>query len=135
MSDWWNKKLKGEPVPKTQAMPPTSLRFDTVPRPQQTAPQPQQPQQQVTAQNQNLLDPNRAPNEQITMGDAIKLWKGGEAHRREGNLRCPDCGSQHVFSRTARGSNTMINGAAPAPRCFECGWNGKFSQAEQVNWA
>lgn len=132
MSDWWSKKLKGEPVNTQPRTLPTGLRINTVPQ----NPQPQQTQQAqvVTANNQNVLDPSRAPTEQISMSDAIRLWKGGEAHRKEGDMRCPECGSQHVFKRVGRGANTSINGAAPAPRCFECGWNGKFSQADQGNW-
>ena len=134
MSDWWNKKLKGESTSTPQRSLPTSgFRINTVPQTQQT--QQTQHAQTVSAHNQSVLDPNRAPTEQISMSDAIRLWKGGEAHRKEGDMRCPECGSHHVFKRVGRGSNTSINGAAPAPRCFECGWNGKFSQADQGNWA
>lgn len=130
MSDWWSKKLKGEQASTPQRSLPTSgFRINTVPQTQQ----PQQVQD-VTAHNQPVLDPNRSPTEQISMSDAIRLWKGGEAHRKEGDMRCPECGSNHVFKRVGRGANTSINGAAPAPRCFECGWNGKFSQADQGNW-
>lgn len=128
MSDWWSKKIAGESVApsRTTNTPPTApaIRIPAQARPVQ------QPQGQQT-----VLDPNRAPNEQLTMGEAIKLWKGGEAMRKEGDMRCPECGSQHVFSRVGRGLNTMINGAAPAPRCYECGWNGRFSQADQSNWS
>lgn len=134
MSDWWSKKLAGEnPAPqRTYATPPTAppMRIP-MPAPQQQ-PQPQAtPQQQ--AQSQNVLDPDRAPNEQITMGEALRLWKGGEAMKKEGNLTCPECGGIYVFSRTGRGANSMINGASPAPRCYECGWNGMYTQAVQGN--
>jgi len=126
MSDWWSKKIAGDkPTPaRTYTTPPTSpaLQFPVT----------QQPQQQV--QNQNVLDPERGATEQINMGDAIRLWKGGEAARKEGNSTCPECGSIYVFSRTGRGANSMINGAQPAPRCYACGWNGRFSQGEQSNW-
>ena len=128
MSDWWSKKLAGEnPTPqRTYATPPTTapLRIPT------QAPQ-AQPQPQQTADNQRLLDPNRGPQDQITMGEALRLWKGGEAMRKEGNSTCPECGSIYVFSRTGRGAGTLINGAAPAPRCYECGWNGLYDQAVQ----
>lgn len=128
MSDWWSKKISGEsPAPQRSSVPPVTpaLRFP-VPAQQQ----PVQPHGHDT----NVLDPNRAPTEQISMGEAIRLWKGGEAHRKEGNMICPECGSKNVFGRVTRGGNTMINGAAPAPRCFECGWNGKYSQADQSSW-
>lgn len=128
MSDWWSKKIAGDkPTPaRTYTTPPTSpaLQF----------PATQQVQPQQHSHNQEVLDPSRAPTEQISMGEALRLWKGGEATRKEGNATCPDCGSIYVFSRVGRGSNSMINGAQPAPRCYACGWNGKFSQGEQSNW-
>lgn len=131
MSDWWAKKIAGErPTPeRTYTTPPTTpaLRFPT---PQA---QPHRPLQE--GERQAVLDPQRQPTEQIGMGDAIRLWKGGEAARKEGNMSCPECGSKNVFSRVGRGSNSMINGAQPAPRCFECGWNGKYGQADQSSWS
>lgn len=128
MSDWWSRKIAGDTAPaqRKPATPPTAPAI-RIPA--------QAPVRQQTVHNQDVLDPTKAPTEQINMGDAIKLWKGGEAMRKEGDMRCPECGSQHVFSRTGRGSNTMINGASPAPRCYECGWNGKYSQADQASWS
>lgn len=127
MSDWWSKKIAGEKPtpPRTFATPPTSptLQFPA-----------SQPQQQTQQGTQEVLDPNRAPTDQLNMSDAIRLWKGGEAARKEGNSTCPECGSIYVFSRVGRGSNSMINGAQPAPRCYACGWNGRFSQGEGSNW-
>jgi DNA-directed RNA polymerase subunit RPC12/RpoP len=121
-NDWWSKKLAGEkPTPRTYTPPTTtSVQIGS----QQHTPQPQG--------NQRVLDENASPTSQIPMGAAIRMWKGGEAHRKEGNMTCPECGSRNVFSR--RGSGTTINGHAPAPRCYECGWNGKYSQGNQVNW-
>ena len=118
MSDWWEKKLKGE-KPTPQPIYPNPVTYSN--RPVQTI-------ETQTVQH------NLPPNTQLTTGQAIRMWKGGEAHQREGNMRCPECGSRNVFSRVGKGSNSMVNGAAPAPRCFECGWNGKFSQADQSNW-
>lgn len=132
MTDWWSKKLTGQqPTPqRTYTTPPTSppLRIP-MPAPQQE----QSPLQQAQQGNQNLLDPSRAPTDNITMGEALRLWKGGEAMRKEGNMTCPECGSIYVFSRTGKGANSTINGASPAPRCYECGWNGMYSQATQGN--
>jgi hypothetical protein len=134
MSDWWSKKLVGDtPTPqRTYQTPPTAppIRF-----PAQSPQQYQQPADtpQDDAMNQRVLDPNRAPTDNVTMGEALRLWKGGEAMKKEGNMTCPDCGSIYVFSRTGRGANSMINGAHPAPRCYECGWNGMYSQAIHGN--
>lgn len=123
MTDWWSKKLNGQQ--------PTPQRIYTTPpvSPPTQIPQPTPMQAPQNMGNQSLLDPSRAPNEQITMGEALRLWKGGEAMRKEGNMTCPDCGSIYVFSRTGRGAGTMINGVPPAPRCYECGWNGLYDQA------
>lgn len=122
MSDWWTKKLAGEkPSPEPMQMVPAQYSNRPVP-----------PQEQPA---QRVLNEQASPTAQIGMGVAIRSWKGGEAHQREGGNRCPSCGSANVFSRTGRGSNSMINGAAPAPHCFECGWNGKYEQASQSLWA
>ena len=129
-SDWWSKKLTNQPTQQTTrpSLPPVQapIRF-----PVQV---PAQPQQQPVQQagNQRVLDPNRAPTDNISMGDAIRLWKGGEAARREGESSCPSCGSHLVFARSKGG---MVGGKSPAPRCFECGWNGLYDQGEQSNWA
>lgn len=127
MNDWWSKKLTGQqPTPqRTYQTPPVSPPM-TIPM---QAPQQQTPVHQQSGR-QDLLDPSRAPTDNITMGEALRLWQGGEAMRKEGNMTCPDCGSIYVFSRTGRGHNTMVNGASPAPRCYECGWNGMYDQAQ-----
>ena len=130
-NDWWSRRLTNSPQPTRpapQSTPPSTppLRFPVqVP----TTPQPaQQSRQQV-------LDEQRAPTDQINMSDAIRLWKGGEAMRKEGNMSCPECGSHNVFGRSTRASNTTVGGKSPAPRCFECGWNGLYNQAIEGSWA
>jgi hypothetical protein len=134
MSDWWSRKLaETNPQPERQysSVPPTTppIRMPvSVPAAAPASPQ------QVARSNGRLLDENRAPTDQISMGEALRLWKGGEAMRREGNSSCPSCGSNLVFSRVGRGG-TMVNGSQPAPRCFECGWNGMYDQGEQSSWA
>lgn len=131
MSDWWSRRLSDSPqrpAQRPEASPPVTPPTRWGIQVPAQAP-PVQPQ---VAGNQRVLDENRAPTENITMGEALRLWKGGEAARREGGMTCPACGSRHVFSR-AKG--TMVNGATPAPRCFECGWNGIYEQGEQSSWA
>lgn len=130
MSDWWSKQLSGNAPAPVQSTPPvtppmrTAIRIPAVVANPTVQVQPQQPQ------HQHVLDSSRGPQDQISMGDAIRMWKGGEAHRKENNS-CPECGSNLVFSRS---KGTMINGASPAPRCYECGWNGRYSQGEQASW-
>lgn len=133
-SDWWARRISGNPpAPRTQpsSIPPTSppLRFPV----QQQQPVYQQHSQ--TVGNQRLLDESQPADAHIDMGSAIRMWKGGEAMRKQGDLRCPECGSANVFHRVAKGGNTTINGKAPAPRCFECGWNGIYDQGLETNWA
>jgi len=121
MSDWWSKKLAGEKpsTPKFNT-PPTNvpMRFPA----------------SVTAAAQPTTQ--GAPQEAETLSEYLRMstTKGGEAARKE-NLSCPDCGSPYVFSRTGRGQSTMVNGASPAPRCYECGWNGMYAQADQGKWS
>jgi len=135
MSDWWSRQLSNPqqrtaPRQESYSSPPITppVRFGSIQIPVQHQPQPQQPQQRV-------LDENRAPTENVSMGDAIRLWKGGEAAKKQPDMYCPECGSQNIFVRTAKGGNTMISGSNPAPRCFECGWNGIYDQGSQSSWA
>ena len=124
MSDWWSKKLSGEkPTVPRPSLPPTQvpMRFPA----------------SVTAQaqpQQGYVNSDEPEPENLTQFLKSNKTKGGEATRKE-TMTCPDCGSPYVFSRTGRGANTMINGAHPAPRCYECGWNGLYDQASQTNWS
>lgn len=121
-SDWWSRKLNNQPAPARPPLPPVQvpLRFP----PQERSSLPQQ------SPNSRLLDPSRGATDQITMGEAIGLWRGGEAMKTEGSLSCPSCGSHLVFTR----GKGRINGAQPAPRCFECGYNGMYEQGDSSNW-
>lgn len=121
MTDWWTRRLGNQPTPPPRNTPPATppvrnaIRFPEVPREQ-----PQVEEQPIMADS----------NGQIDMGTAIRMWKGGEAQRRE-RMECPECGGGMVFSR-AKG--TAVNGHPPAPRCYTCGWNGKYTQADQASW-
>lgn len=125
MTDWWSRRLAGD----QPARPTHSPSLPPVTPPMHNAIRiPTQPQQQPQQNNMKVLDPNRAENENVPMGDAIRLWKGSRAVQRE-TMTCPDCGSDHVFSRTNGGTSMP-----PAPVCYTCGWNGKYSQGDQANW-
>lgn len=122
-SSWWAKKLNNEPARYSLTIPaqaPSPVR--------QTV-----PQQQSTG----TIDPQRPANAEITMGEAMRIWKGGEAHRKEGHLACPSCGSTTgytAYSGMAAGS-VRVNGQTPRPHCFECGYNGSFAQGLESSWA
>lgn len=125
MSDWWSKKLAGEkPTPERQRFthPVTSVPINTIPT-QQAAPI----QQGVMPQQEE------APE---SFSEALRrgVTKGGEATRREVST-CPACGGSYVFSRTKSGGGTLVGGAAPAPRCYTCGWNGLYEQGDESSWA
>ena len=130
-SDWWSRKLSGNQPPspptRSSSLPPSSA-------PVRIGQQLQFPRTQAPEHSERLLDDQRPATQEINMGDAIRLWRGGEAARKEGNMYCPECGSQHVFSRTGKGANTTIQGKAPAPRCFECGWTGLYTQGVETTW-
>lgn len=119
MNDWWTKKLAGEKpsTPRTfQHHPASSI--------------PVSPVTQSTPSQQVVHHQDVEP-ENLSQALRMGITKGGEGTRRDGNLTCPSCGGHYVFSR-AKG--TMVNGATPAPRCYECGWNGLYDQGEQGNW-
>lgn len=121
MSDWWSKKLAGEnPAPARPNLPPVTspIQFPQTTTHVNTS---QQPVAQTPAES---LPPD------ATLSDYLRsnATKGGKAARNE-TATCPDCGGHYLFSRGASG------GMNPAPRCYECGWNGMYSQADQSTWS
>jgi predicted RNA-binding Zn-ribbon protein involved in translation (DUF1610 family) len=60
---------------------------------------------------------------------AAAHWKGGQAHRVD-TQPCPQCGSGQFFSR----SQDARRGPAPAPHCYNCGFNGLFDQGDPTTW-
>jgi hypothetical protein len=142
-ASWWAKKLGNTQPQYGIKLPPVQSPAQQVQQPQ-PAPQ-QQPVPQPTmegvplqqGERQQLLDPNRDSNAEVNMGDAMRLWRGGEAHRTEGNMACPACGSRTgytAYSGMGAGA-ARVNGQQPRPHCFECGYNGSFSQGLESNWA
>ena len=139
-ASWWaNKLANNQPQVGGIRLPPVQPVPQQRPAPQQQ-PAPQPVQQGVPLQQgerQDTLDPNRDPNAEVSMGEALRLWRGGEAHRAEGNMACPACGSKTgytAYSGMSAGT-VRVNGQQPRPHCFECGYNGSFSQGMESNWA
>lgn len=121
MSDWWTKKLSGEkPTPPRPSFTPPVNPVPTHITPQHVT-QTQQVQPQQSAES---------------LSDALRmgLTNGGEATRRD-TMSCPACGGNYLFSRTTMGGGTTQNGHSPAPRCYTCGWNGRYEQGDQSKWA
>lgn len=142
-ASWWANKLgQQQPQPRGITVPPVQ---PTQPQPvQQTVQQQQQvvqpdmsgvPVQQ--GERQDTLDPNRERNAEVTMGEAMRLWRGGEAHRTEGNMACPSCGSTTGYTAYSGmgASGARVNGQQPRPHCFECGYNGSYAQGMESNWS
>jgi len=125
-NDWWARKLN--PVDdrsgiRVQYAYPDTSRVVT--------PQAPPHHQPVQAPPQPRDDPNR----EITMGEAMRTWKGGEAHRKEGHLSCPGCGSVTGYTHYSSNAASTINGNRPRSHCFECGYNGHFTQGLETSWA
>ena len=116
--DWYARRLGQQhqqpQAPQQRYSPPTQPHY-----PQQHQPQPQHQQQPDTSQirvtTQNLYE-------------VAGMWRGGPAARTEGQP-CPNCGSNHYFSRAGKSRLP-----APAPHCFDCGYNGLFDQGLPQTW-
>lgn len=131
-TDWWAARLG-------RAAPPPQARQGMV-QPQQ-APAPAPPQQshpQVPAAYAQPTVPHVNPNamseaqimQLVREGKLDKMHviglaaqKGGKGTKIETDL-CPECGSSQYFQRKSESKM----GAAPAPYCHTCGYNGKFEQ-------
>ena len=127
---WWDKKLGN--APERQPFAFTVQAPQQQPQPAPVAAQPVQEQQPAPVHTKPVLDPNRPENAEITMGEAMRLWQGGQANRMEGHLACPSCGSSTGYTEY---SASLQPGGRPRPHCFECGYNGAYQQGDQANWA
>lgn len=126
-ANWWANKL-GTQQPQQQ-------RGGIVLAPQQ--PQPVYHQQQAPAPQHQQQPVDDDPNRKLGIREAISRFSGGESARVEGGLSCPACGSKTGYTefRGMAGAAAGVMGARPAPHCYECGYNGKFMQGDQANWA
>lgn len=76
------------------------------------------------------MPPQREPVTVGNMWNAMQVWRGGKAHKVDA-YPCPNCGSDKFYSRTGAEAR---RGPAPAPHCFECGYNGLFDQGLASTW-
>ena len=117
---WWSRKLGTPQQQQTPIYPQQQYPQYQQQQPQQQPVHPQapqaQPQQQMKVTPANLFE-------------AAMTWQGGPAARTE-TQSCPQCGGGHYFSRT----NGPSRGPAPAPMCYDCGYNGMFIQGDPGNW-
>lgn len=126
MSDWWSRKLNPADNRPGLRVP------QYYPEPSARPPVAQPPHHQPV---QAPRPPQDDPNREITMTEAMRTWSGGEAHRKEGHLACPECGSTTSYTQYSASGATTINGNRPRSHCFECGYNGHFTQGLETSWA
>jgi hypothetical protein len=144
-ADWYARKLGGQqqapqqqPVYQQPQQQYSQVAVQNRPMQagQHTNPYQQQQPRDMTGiplnegERQELLNPELPGDATIGFSEALRRWRGGIAHRTEGNQTCPSCGSRNVSHRAAG----AIAGNTPAPHCFGCGWNGKFQQGDQASW-
>lgn len=119
-SSWWARKLGTEPqrpAPTPQYGQPASYPQTPV----YGGPPPLQPSTQHV---------------QVTKDNIVAMtgmWKGGQGTKTE-TSRCPNCGGTDFFSRSNVNGSRIINSnsgttASAAPHCFDCGYNGMYTQA------
>ena len=116
-NDWWAKRL-GNPQPQQTPI-----------YPQQQPQYPQQYQQQPAHPQAPNATPQQIRVTPENLYDAAMMWQGGEATRTE-TQSCPKCGGGHYYSR----SGGVSRGPSPAPMCFDCGFNGMFTQGDPAVW-
>jgi hypothetical protein len=114
VDSWWANKLG-----LTPQQPQTPLQAFQAPPQQQQAPQYQQQVQQPYA----APKPENFSQAMAMVQQGIIPTEGGQAAKTD-PYSCPECGSPNYFSRKANG----VGGAVPAPHCFGCGYNGRFTQ-------
>jgi hypothetical protein len=124
-SDWYARRL-GVTTPPARGISVGPQAVPSTPAPQ---PYPSTPPPAATT----VQEP---PPPNLSAFLSSNSSKGGDARRTDGDRRCPNCGSGNLFSQAGqaimKNDGTMVS---PSPKCFECGWNGRFAQADQSTWA
>lgn len=129
-SGWWQRHLGQPQAPAPQYQQPQG--YQQAPQyPPQGPPQAPQYQQapQGYPQQQGAIDTSQIRVTGENLYEAAQLWQGGPGTRTE-TQHCPQCGGNHFFSRTTG----TTRGPAPAPLCYDCGFNGQFIQGDPANW-
>lgn len=121
MSDWYQRRMarhRAEQQPfRPQPHTPVSRYYGTAPQARAALPQqPETPPQGMTnIQNLWMM---------------MQQWRGGKAHKVDAEP-CPECGSNQYYSRTGA---EVRRGPPPAPHCYNCGYNGMFTQGLATSW-
>ncbi len=123
-NSWWAAKLAGQTPPApSHPTPPIPLYPQHQPQASSPAVVQQQPQPRQAI---NPLDKQNGPK---TFSEALSAGVPGPAGRLEGHLSCPNCGSATGYTQYSQ-----MPGNRPRPHCYECGYNGHFSQGQEANW-
>lgn len=86
---------------------------------------------------QQVNDPNPIIHNMQEFRANMGRWRGAEAWQKEGDLRCPSCGSIHYTQGANAPGIVGQSGysAKPRPRCFSCGWTPDYQQGQAASWA
>lgn len=123
-NDWYAKRL-GVTTPLARGI-------SVGPGPVATAP----PLQQQPAPVQQYVPPQQPVSDRPeTFSEVLRAGRGGPA-AKAGIGNCPNCGSGNMFAPQG-GSIMKEDGrmVSPVSKCFDCGYNGNYMQADKANWA
>jgi hypothetical protein len=125
-NSWWARKLGRAPAeapssPNSYA--PTGYAPTNYGAPAQAPPQQWQPPPEPTGPPATWIeDPSVPGGKRLNWRE----WRGGRANIEEKET-CPNCGSTNFFSLRSESKVTAAGRVAPAPQCFECSYNGIFT--------
>lgn len=116
-SDWWTRKLSGNPAPAKQQ--PSSVIMPGM-QGDPSQPAPQVPESVPTSYDARTGQPTADDGVMATLVNAA-LSTGGSQKVKEDSGTCPECGSGNFFAqrRTENGMPMRVEAAA---RCFDCGY-------------
>ena len=121
-AEWYARRLQQQQAPQQRYVPP----------PPAYPPQAPQNYQQQPMPGQHQMPPQTPPPGSVNHQNFMQMasmWRGGPAMRADPG-GCPECGSPRYYSR----AKTVSRGPAPAPHCFDCGFNGLFDQGDPATW-
>lgn len=124
-ADWYARRLGQQAPAPQQRHAPVQPYYQ-----QPVAPNQYVQPQAVPGQHQMPQAP--PPPGSVTHDNFMQMaaqWRGGPAMRTDPG-GCPSCGSPRYYSRSKKNSRDP----APAPHCFDCGYNGLFDQGDPATW-
>lgn len=122
-------------VPQARLAAPQQQRPQAFVQPQAYAPQQRAYSPQAPTQPQAFN--TNVKFQQADLTTLLKLQEEGRGQPGDGSKLnpdpCPGCGGALFIENLPGGRKRR--GPAPAPHCFNCGYNGLFDQGLESNWA